>query len=99
MPNPCWIFIFFLIYTIFQEGDTFGMKAILACGPLNIKHMKNKLYTYVQIANTNSAHCLSCRYYLKYETIICSLACAVYGETENTGSKCVDQLSQKKKIK
>ena len=31
------------IYTIFQEGDTFGMKAILPCGPLNIKHMKNKL--------------------------------------------------------
>ena len=54
------------------------MKAILPCGPLNIKHMKNKLYTYIQIANTNSAHCLSYRYYLKYETI-CSLACAVYG--------------------
>ena len=29
------------------------MKVILPCGPLNIKHMKNKLYTYIQIANTN----------------------------------------------
>ena len=32
-------FIFFFIYTIFQEGDTFGMKAILPCGPQNIKHI------------------------------------------------------------
>ena len=51
--------IYNFIYTIFQEGYTFGMKAILPCGPLNIKHMKNKLYTYIQLANTNSAHCLS----------------------------------------
>ena len=57
-------FIYF-IYTIFQEGDTFGMKAILPCGPLNIKHMKNKLYTYIQIANTNSVHCLSFRHFSK----------------------------------
>ena len=63
------LFIYLFIYTIFQEGDTFGMKAILPCGPLNIKHMKNKLYTYIQIANTNSVHCLSFRHYLKYETI------------------------------
>ena len=58
------VFILF-IYTIFQEGDTFGMKAILPCGPLNIKHMKNKLYTYIQIANTNSVHCLSFRHFSK----------------------------------
>ena len=45
------------------------MKAILPCGPLNIKHIKKQQqYTYIQIANTNSAHCLSYRYYLKYET-------------------------------
>ena len=43
-------FALFFIYTIFQEGDTFGMKAILPCGPLNIQHMKNKQYTYIQIA-------------------------------------------------
>ena len=35
----------FYIYTIFQEGDTFGMKAILPCGPLNIKHMTIYMYT------------------------------------------------------
>ena len=39
------LFILF-IYTIFQEGDTFGMKAILPCGPLNIRHMKTN---YIQI--------------------------------------------------
>ena len=74
------LFIFF-IYTIFQEGDTFGMKAILPCGPLNIKHMKNKLYTYIQIANTNSVHCLSFRHYLKYETInMFSCLCSTRGK-------------------
>ena len=37
---------FYFIYTIFQEGDTFGMKAILPCGPLNIKHEKQTIYIY-----------------------------------------------------
>ena len=74
-------FFLLLFYTIFQEGDTFGMKAILPCGPLNIKHMKNKLYTYIQIANTNRAHSLSYRYYLKYETTnMSSCLCCIRGK-------------------
>ena len=79
--NKTAIYIKTIIYTIFQEGDTFGMKAILPCGPLNIKHMKNKLYTYIKIANTNSAHCLSYGYYLKYETInMFSCLCCIWGK-------------------
>ena len=78
IPDLCSIIYF--IYTIFQEGNTFGMKAILPCGPLNIKHMENKQYTYIQIANTNSEHCLSYRYYLKYETInMFSCLCCIPG--------------------
>ena len=57
------------MYTLFEECDTFGMKVILPCGPLTTKHVKKQLYTYAQIANTNSAYCLSYRYCLKYETI------------------------------
>ena len=37
--------------------------------PSEHKTYENKLFTYIQIAKTNSAHCLSYRYYLKYETI------------------------------
>ena len=30
------MFIYLVSYTIFQEGDTFGVKANLLCDPLNI---------------------------------------------------------------
>ena len=41
----CDLFILF-IYTII-EGDTFGLKAILPYGPLNIKHIKT-IYIYTR---------------------------------------------------
>ena len=40
------LYFLFFIYTIFQEGDTIGMKAILPCGPLNTKHIKKTIYIY-----------------------------------------------------
>ena len=91
----CRFKLLFILHCIFKEGDAFGMKAILPCGPLNIKHMKNKLYTYIQIANTNSAHCLSYRYYLKYLTInMFSCLCCI-PETGNVTERqwtCVTPL-------
>ena len=34
------------IYTIFQESDTFGMKTILPCGPLNTNDILKTIYIY-----------------------------------------------------
>ena len=67
---------FIFIYTIFQEGDTLGMEAILPLGPLNTKTNKTNYIhiCYTQIANINSANLKLLavqvyRYRLKCETI------------------------------
>ena len=41
------LFILF-IYTIFQEGNTFGIKAILPCGPLYTKIYKTIFCTQIK---------------------------------------------------
>ena len=52
-------------------------------------YMKNKLNTYIQIAITNSAHCLIYRYYLKYETInMFSCLCCIPGTVNVPERQC-----------